>query len=460
MVRLPQPGGDKGSWGEILNSYLREAHNDDGSLKNIPQSKITDLQTDLAAKANTSAIPTTPAQVGAEPVGLSQATKDELNASIATQVIAATNKHDLMRRGGAYINALASRESSRFVAWFLGDSNLEGSGLSTRWFNLFGSLFTSAFPTSGVTGWGKYIPVRYENSGKPSPWTFSKPAEITFDTTGQYGFGGRSVTMPKFAIDASTITMTTTVDQGGYGQVLHPTGAGGGGYEVRVNGVLAQTAPTPSSTPGEGGSNNFNLVAGDIVEIRAQSSGIPAKINGLLIVPSTPAKGITLIEAGHAGWSAVDYVAAQVTSRPTLGYLGSLGSQLNPDLVVIPLSINDYSQKRTPAQYKAALLALIAAVRTGVNGVNTTFVLVSHVDSGQVAGPAAPWEEYVAVARSIAAEDVALGGQSGVIHMDLGDYMIDPAISNAYGYFTTDKVHFTTAGNWAVARAFMDALNL
>jgi len=105
-------------------------------------------------------------------------------------------------------------------------------------------------------------------------------------------------------------------------------------------------------------------------------------------------------------------------------------------------------------------LALIAAVRTGVNGVNTTFVLVSHVDSGQVAGPAAPWEEYVAVARSIAAEDVALGGQSGVVHMDLGDYMIDPAISNAYGYFTTDKVHFTTAGNWAVARAFMDALNL
>jgi len=460
MARLPQPGGDKGNWGEILNDYLSQSHNDDGSLKDIPQSKVTDLQAELAAKANTSAIPTTPAQIGAEPAGLSQTTKDGLNTSIATQISAANRKYDLMRHGSAYINALASRESARFVAWFLGDSNLEGSGLSTRWFNLFGTLFASAFPTSGVTGWGKYIPARYENSGKPSAWTYSKPAEVTFDASGQYGFGGRSVTMPKFAIDASIITMTTTVDQGGYGQVLHPTGVGGGGYEVRVNGVLSQTAPTPPATAGEGVSNNFNLTAGDVVEIRAQSSGIPAKINGLLIVPSTPAKGVTLIEAGHAGWSAVDYAAAQVTARPTLGYLASIGTQLNPDLVVIPLSINDYAQKRTPAQYKAALLALIGAIRTGVNGVNTTFVLVTHVDSGQVAEPVAPWDEYVTVARSIAREDTALGGQSGVIHVDFGDYMIQPAISNANGYFTSDKVHFTTGGNWAAARVFMDALSL
>ncbi|HEU0266165.1 MAG TPA: hypothetical protein VFQ70_00890, partial [Candidatus Saccharimonadaceae bacterium] len=33
MVRLPSPGGDAGEWGEILNSFLLTAHNDDGTLK-------------------------------------------------------------------------------------------------------------------------------------------------------------------------------------------------------------------------------------------------------------------------------------------------------------------------------------------------------------------------------------------------------------------------------------------
>ncbi len=33
MARLPQPGGDTGNWGEILNDYLSVAHNPDGSHK-------------------------------------------------------------------------------------------------------------------------------------------------------------------------------------------------------------------------------------------------------------------------------------------------------------------------------------------------------------------------------------------------------------------------------------------
>lgn len=33
MSRLPQPGGDQGTWGSILNDFLAQAHNQDGSLK-------------------------------------------------------------------------------------------------------------------------------------------------------------------------------------------------------------------------------------------------------------------------------------------------------------------------------------------------------------------------------------------------------------------------------------------
>ena len=33
MARLPQPGGDQGQWGEILNDFLGQAHNSEGQLK-------------------------------------------------------------------------------------------------------------------------------------------------------------------------------------------------------------------------------------------------------------------------------------------------------------------------------------------------------------------------------------------------------------------------------------------
>ena len=34
MARLPQPGGDNGTWGDVLNDYLSQSHNSDGSIKN------------------------------------------------------------------------------------------------------------------------------------------------------------------------------------------------------------------------------------------------------------------------------------------------------------------------------------------------------------------------------------------------------------------------------------------
>lgn len=73
MARLPIPGSDNDTWGDILNDYLSQAHNSDGSLKTnsvnasqlqsgsisdshinataaIAQSKIANLSSDLAAK--------------------------------------------------------------------------------------------------------------------------------------------------------------------------------------------------------------------------------------------------------------------------------------------------------------------------------------------------------------------------------------------------------------------------
>lgn len=33
MARLPNPGGDQGVWGQVLNDFLSQAHTDQGTLK-------------------------------------------------------------------------------------------------------------------------------------------------------------------------------------------------------------------------------------------------------------------------------------------------------------------------------------------------------------------------------------------------------------------------------------------
>ena len=48
MARLPVPGSDNGTWGDILNAYLSVEHNADGTLKTVPLTKGGTGATDAA----------------------------------------------------------------------------------------------------------------------------------------------------------------------------------------------------------------------------------------------------------------------------------------------------------------------------------------------------------------------------------------------------------------------------
>lgn len=59
MARLPNPGGDDGTWGNVLNDFLAQAHNDDGSLKPISYTSLTNKPTIPATAADIGAVSTT-----------------------------------------------------------------------------------------------------------------------------------------------------------------------------------------------------------------------------------------------------------------------------------------------------------------------------------------------------------------------------------------------------------------
>jgi hypothetical protein len=59
-TRLPTPGADDGQWGNILNDFLSQAHNPDGSLQNgiVTKAKLVPtVQTSLTAADNAAARP-------------------------------------------------------------------------------------------------------------------------------------------------------------------------------------------------------------------------------------------------------------------------------------------------------------------------------------------------------------------------------------------------------------------
>jgi len=62
-ARLPQPGSDDGTWGNILNDFLSQAHNSDGSLKDstvgtskLADNSVTNIKLDAATQATLSSV--------------------------------------------------------------------------------------------------------------------------------------------------------------------------------------------------------------------------------------------------------------------------------------------------------------------------------------------------------------------------------------------------------------------
>ena len=57
MSRLPTPGGDSGAWGTVLNDYLSQSHNTDGTLLPTATPYVATIAALKALTAPTSGVP-------------------------------------------------------------------------------------------------------------------------------------------------------------------------------------------------------------------------------------------------------------------------------------------------------------------------------------------------------------------------------------------------------------------
>lgn len=101
MARLPKVGGDKGSWGDILNSFLNVSHNSDGTLK------------DTGVLANKYTLPDN----GIPEADLSGGVQAKLNAAANKDItdianLSPANNDLLQRKSGAWTNRTPTQVKS------------------------------------------------------------------------------------------------------------------------------------------------------------------------------------------------------------------------------------------------------------------------------------------------------------------------------------------------------------
>ena len=137
MARLPIPGSDDGTWGDVLNDFLNVEHNPDGSLKvrtelgtKVPATRVISASTGLSGGGDLSADrtlavvdDTTIQKVAVSKGGVQAGSRRQLNfvqgADIAITLNddSAGNKMDITIAGTQPISAAPTPEDQNLLTW-------------------------------------------------------------------------------------------------------------------------------------------------------------------------------------------------------------------------------------------------------------------------------------------------------------------------------------------------------
>lgn len=137
MPRLPQPGGDAGNWGEILNDFLSVEHEANGTLKPTGSLQSKANKTDLDTLSSRTTAIEQNGWVTVNRLAAGSVTNEKLSTDIQTSVAAASSLS-----GSVLSQSLVG----------IGDSNMESP--SFDWLGLVaGYLGNIQYTNLGKSGW-------------------------------------------------------------------------------------------------------------------------------------------------------------------------------------------------------------------------------------------------------------------------------------------------------------------
>jgi lysophospholipase L1-like esterase len=296
MVRLPTPGGDNNQWGDILNEYLAQAHNSDGTLKKSAVEATT---------PSASSISFTPS--GDISATNAQAAVIQASSNLTSHVDKLHKPYVVVPAswGSQWKQARTEAASRRVNVHIWSDSiGTTGSGASNPRTTSMAGLIQSNLQTAYGNGGSGYLSHEYATK---SGWTNTTDTLPDPNQIDNVGFGGT------FVIATSAATMSFTDIQGTTVKIFYRN-TQSGSFRWRIDGGSFTTV-NQLGVAFEPGVVTLNSLSDTAHSIDIEWISGTAGIFG---VYGERATGIVLSRIGQSGRAASDY-AQMLLQRITIG---------------------------------------------------------------------------------------------------------------------------------------------
>lgn len=319
-------------------------------------------------------------------------------------------------------------------ALFLGDSWTEGTRGSDAPFLRYVDHLTTGLRRAmnpATAFGGMYIPSYTTYPTRiPANWVFA-------GTTTQ-----RQNTGPGFFNVEMQLAATATLAFTGTGfRVMWDRRTDSGNATVTIDGVSVGTINANGAINNGMATDFTGLTPGKHTIVITVTSGAIFSLQGAYVYNGDEAEGMRTYPAGRGG-----ITSAMLTSAN----LGPLVSSTSPDLVTVQLGVNDYRTNIPVATYKANLAAGVATINASQAN-RASIVLISAPETLHPGTPVAPWADYVAALKEVAADN-------GLLVVDLDQGMGSAVTSGGNGLWDVDQVHPNDAGHRLIANTILAAV--
>ncbi len=326
---------------------------------------------------------------------------------------------------------LANTATRRSTILAIGDSVTEGDAATSRdgrWVDVLRAVLQRMFPSLNGEEAVGFIPANYFTSSFPQVFSFT-------GTTSQYNYfgpGGRSRRMEPASEATGTIQGATSID------VMYGKASFTGRMEILIDGVSQGVTQTSAASSLDGFAVRVLMPDTGPHEVKVRpSEAFPIMFEGVIVNNGNEASGVRVVEAGHWGWTTSHFLTGGGPAS-----LGQLCSYLDPDLVTIALTANDYSGQVAIATYKANIEALITATRA--SGASPDIVLIAYPERSNVTAPSIPYSAYVNALAEVASADAR------VTLLDLRRYL--EKVADDTLALWADNVHPTNKGGRTIGQ--------